>query len=491
LILGLCAAAGRIAYQKQHAPYDDSFIYARTVRNVLTEGVWSFNPSSRLDICTSPLHFALLLAASVVAGGNILGSMTFLYGAALAVGAVLLFVLLRSELGVASAGIAAIAFIHYRYVVELVAGETLLLLALFLGVLLAWRSGRETLTAILASLTVLARPDSIVPLAVLALGYLAANRGARGLPAPRLVVAFLTLPLIWCMVHWSYFGTVLPYSLEVKTAQARSGVWVLFQHGFVQTFTWGRDDLGRMALAVAFALAWLGLVRAMWTRNRLATSVGLGAIAHFLAYTVLRVPNYHWYYGFQFLAIFWLAVTALSPPSLLETRAPLVVWRAARGVSVLGVALLALLTIEPGIAYARFPRNENGYRSISRQLRGVLPPGADLLTVEIGTLGWYLPDHVVHDTVGLTGFISPEDLARAKFGAWLENDARLPGYVLVLDRHRSLLLGKDAAAIDKFDRTYAPVRRLTPANKQFLATLYRRVEPLSADVELLASSEHP
>jgi hypothetical protein len=150
--LGLLAACLATVYQRRLATFDDSFIYARVVHNLLDGHYWSFNPDRAIDTCTSPLYFALLLAISFCLK-NILTAMVVLPAVLLGATVLLLFRYLRS--GGAHwilATLACLGFLHNPFVQDLNGVETLLMLALSLAALLAYRRQNNLLTAFLLAL---------------------------------------------------------------------------------------------------------------------------------------------------------------------------------------------------------------------------------------------------------------------------------------------------------------------------------------------------
>jgi hypothetical protein len=388
------------------------------------------------------------------------------------------------------AAIAAFGLLHHPYVEVLNGVETLLVLATTLGALVAYVDGRRTAAAFLLSLAVLSRGEAIL-LAALLLAYDVVT--TRRLPEPRLVVAFAALPCAWAIAHWLAFQDVLPATLGAKTAQGRSGMWPLFADGLWPTFAANRGALVQQIVRAVPWVAAVGLAVTVVRRDPVGIVLGLFALAHFAAYAGLHVAYYHWYYGVEFLAAWYLVPLALATGAHLAAAAR---WRRTEGglvtVGWAAAAATALLLADLGrrspYQFVAAPLSQ-GYVRIAAAMRPSLAPGDRIVVAEVGTLGWELPDARIEDTVGLTGLVTPAEVARGQMNAWLARRDALPEYVLVLDRFATLMFEGDSRLAASFGATYEPVLRLPEGDPGFRGTLFRRRREAPADdgsVDLLS-----
>lgn len=500
LVLALCAMASAIAWQRSLATWDDSYIYARTVRNVLEGRGWSFNADRPIDLCTSPLYFGLLLGASAVAGvQRIPDAATALYGLTLASTATLAFLGLRRRAGTAFAFLAAFGILNHQYVESLNGIETLLLLTCCLAAAWTYASGRHVQAALLLALAVLARPDALLLAAVLAVHYIAVH---RRLPGAAMTAAFALPIAAWAAVHYVQFGSVLGSTLGAKVAQGETGLWVPFERGLDLSFSEGRPASVVQAYEWAKVLVAGGAVVALARRDIAVIALALYGVMHFKAYEWLGVPYYHWYYGAEYLAAWTLIALCFSAPQLLAMF--LGHPRASRILAVAGAALMLLFVVRATDLGNRNPYRfapgslSQGYFELADRIRPLLGKGDRLLVVEIGTLGWALPEQTIEDTVGLTGYVTAGELGKKQFNAWLARaDVNGPDYALVLDRFIPMILDGPIANGARFDVLYEPALHLEPSagdrDGAFRATLYRRrSEPAIPDgrvVSLLPAIE--
>jgi hypothetical protein len=484
LALALCASSAVIASQRRLATWDDAYIYARSVRNVLEGRGWSFNPERPVDLCTSPLYFGMLLGASALAGSadRVPDVAAVLYGLTLGSTATLIFLVLIRGVGPAMAFLAAFGFLHHQYVQFLNGIETLLLLTCCLAALWTYEQGKHVRAALLLAAAVLARPDALILAALVTMHFVAVR---RRLPGMAIAAAFV-LPLAgWAVLHYAQFGTVLTGTLAAKMAQGHTGLWTPFERGLHVSFAADRPVPLVQAYEWAKTLAIGGVLVALVRRDVPVLLLALFAAVHFEAYTRLGVPYYHWYYGPEYLAGWVLIAVCLSVGYRLAS------WlgypRTATILTVASCAAMAAFVVRIGDLRNRHPYTfvaeslNQGYFHLADRIRPLLEPGDRLLVAEVGTLGWALPDQVIVDTVGLVGSVTADELRQGQFNAWLSRvETAGPDYVLVLDRFVTMMFTGSLAVHQRFDELFEPALQLDPppgdVGGAFRATLYRRRE---------------
>jgi hypothetical protein len=114
----------------------------------------------------------------------------------------------------------------------------------------------------------------------------------------------------WFIFSALYFGQLFPNTLAAKMAQGRSGVWQidlpwpfsdlpLFAKG---AWLWWRELYSPPIIALASVLIILGLAnKRLWKASCLMMMAW--AFLHLVAYSILDVPYYHWYYTPIFLGL--------------------------------------------------------------------------------------------------------------------------------------------------------------------------------------------
>ncbi|RZQ62195.1 DUF2029 domain-containing protein [Amycolatopsis suaedae] len=285
---------------------DDSYITFSYAENLALHGHWGLVEQGTSNTATSPLNVLALAAVTfVVRDAVVAGGVLFVLAQ------VLTFTALR-ELG----GRYELPAWFAPVTVALLALNPLLLssvgLEIALGVagvswLLVFADARRPWAAgVVVGLLALLRLDLLVMAAVI---LVLRKRFWDGLW--RSAVAALAVALPWFGFSWLVLGSAVPDTLVIKTLQRTWGEWGFTNGPLLYVEHYGAPAvLSWLPLATAVVAGLVWLVR----RPRLTPFVGLIAagLAHFLAYSWLDVPPYHWYYGPSIAAatVFTVAVVA-------------------------------------------------------------------------------------------------------------------------------------------------------------------------------------
>lgn len=278
IALGLLAMAARVPLAFKVVPdglADDTYISLRYAANLARGLGFVYNPGERVWGTTTPL-FTLLLAA----GGSILGTehletiaivLTIL--ASLATVLVMAYILYRSSINsiVQAAYLLSLAILPSFVGNSLSGMETPLVLLLMTLSLAFFSAHRYNLMAIACGLLVLARIDTLIWIAVLALHAFSHWRRV-GFRKQFASLAFFVVTIApWFAFAAIYFGQVVPQSLLGKAA---SSAFERFDLNYVLSFFsvyvpvnlrfWG--VLGLIPLAWALGLAGLGAVH-LWKHH--------------------------------------------------------------------------------------------------------------------------------------------------------------------------------------------------------------------------------
>lgn len=262
------------------------------------------------------------------------------------------------------------------------------------------RAARELLPALAAFCVVLARPEGLLPAAVLlALRALEARRrSAARYVAPAAFCALLAGYLAWRL---AVFGHWAPNSYYAKTSSAR---WNEVRDGLAYVAAFARTPSGFSVLvgaplAVALALA------GRWSTRAARASCARAACAGLAALFGVVVSGGDCYVGARFLAPVSVLVLAALGTAACGLRGP------ARGAPL--VVLLASLAGELSTALPRAgaklaalraaPLGEDDFaceRALCLQLAAALP-GARVAQRDLQCLPWFAPDVEVLDTSGI------------------------------------------------------------------------------------------
>jgi hypothetical protein len=303
LMLTAAVLGGAAFWLVRGALIDDAYITLSYARNMAVDLHWGLIPTEPANSATSPLNVLLLAAATALlrlAGGGdpIWGLGIIVVGSAMAMAWwwTRIAAILRLPLGVPILGVALV--LVNPFVLSAIGLEVVLIPTLLTGLLAAALSGRPVAFGALAGLAVLARLDLIVFVIPLSLSNHCLRR-----ELPRAAVVALAVTLPWFTFSWWYFGSAIPDTFVIKTLQQSFGDWTFangaglyYERDALATVTsFAPVPLGLLALAILAALR--GARRPSLPSELMPIfALGGGGVAYFLAYTLLGVPPYQWYY---------------------------------------------------------------------------------------------------------------------------------------------------------------------------------------------------
>jgi hypothetical protein len=317
------ASAGVFALVRPHL-IDDTFITLSYARNLAFHGHWGLIEQGTSNTATSPLNVLLLAALTLILRNAVLAAGVLFVACQVGLALALRRVGDRSGL---PAGFAPLG-------VALITVNPLLLSSIGLEVELgitgvAWllvmaAERRPAALGAVAGLLALVRLDLLVVVAVI---WVLRKRFWVGAGRSLLALAAVALP--WFVFSWVVLGSAVPDTLIIKTLQKSWGQWS-FTNGpelYGQVFGWltGLSFLP-VGLALLAALLWAVLPNRGTALPGLAPFAALvpAAAAHYLTYSRLHVPPYHWYYGPSIAAATLYLAAAVSAaaasPSLRARR---------------------------------------------------------------------------------------------------------------------------------------------------------------------------
>lgn len=429
---------------------DDSFITYRYARN-LAEGVGLvYNLGDSVLSTTAPFYAMLLAAFSVVIRdfhtlGNLIGALS------IGVGGWLVYRLLPPQIPL---GIRLWAGMVYTLSSPLwlaLGMETALWITLILGAIHLVQNQRWSWAGLLVGLAVLTRPDAALPGGLLGLLVLVTtvNRvGTIGQWWKPLIgyVAAALIPIVLFII-WSSatYGSPLPVTLGAKGAQAELGITGL---GVGVSYGSGLGLIIQSLMAQSplyLALFLLMLFGLSGNLAQAAIITALWAALHFMAYTLLQVAPYRWYYAPLVPGVILVAAVGLN---LIYRRLMDRSIQAAK-LLVTAIAIFPLLAQFASINRINQQIREGGptdvmlpivdwkaYQETGEWINQNTPIDATVGVAEVGQLGFYTCRYMT-DYLGL---LQPDVSAMLKRGdlySWLVGYA--PDY-LVFQRFRGAAL---------------------------------------------------
>jgi hypothetical protein len=377
--------------------FDDSYIVYRIADNIIHGYGWVYNVGEPYNPSTSVLNTVLTALAGylirdIPLAAHVLASLWILFSG------FLLFHLLRKDFGDLISLLGGLGLIILLADGSYWGLETHLFVSISLLIAVLESHGKNVWPVL--GLLVLTRPDGLVLAGIVWLKALLKDRtfSWRGL----LQFGLVLLP--WVLFSLYQFNQVFPDTLAQKVWQGNSGYWGkgdVYLHGLCEHLF----SSGYMRL-LALAAGTAGVVLAVRRKSPLLSLV-IFALIQQIAYVLLNVPAYHWYFSFLDVAAFVMATyAAASAVTLVGERFHLAepVRRISSDSRVVASGMIGLLILSAcSIKYASErkvvdTRNE-AYKAAISVVNARYPDGA-LAAVEVGTIGYGSTRRIV-DLAGL------------------------------------------------------------------------------------------
>lgn len=424
ILLSAGALAGFFAFS---AMSDDAYIMLRVAKNAIEGNGLVYNIGDyNIQACTSPLNLLLVLCS-----GWLLKLFTENHNSAVLSGALIVNIisytlftiscyrLLNHNLHLRFLPLLGTLFIVFSSLTLQTGGlETILLMGLILWGLVMLRENKVLLCSVFLSLAFLARHDAgIILFLVFAYLYYQASAQER----KDIIIKFLgTSALIitpWILFSIYYYGTSIPTTLEAKIAQGHSPYWI-------DSYLQGIKKWLPAFFYNSIFIFYLFLILAMYgiytsLKNKFENRVSVIALLvystlHIIAYSLLGIPEYHWYYVpyaivltlFAFIGIQYLYENVNLPK----------MYAVISGLTL--TALLISLLFMQGIP---FEKRFSTYKATGNYLKNN-PPNVSVGLMEIGIIGFYADDVQVFDFAGIVTPAQRERLPEGKAVSWLTEE---------------------------------------------------------------------
>lgn len=429
---------------------DDSFITYRYARN-LTEGYGLvYNAGDSVLSTTAPLYAMFLSALSfIVRDFHILGSL--IGTLSIGVSGWLTYRILPNHMPIWIRLWAGVVYTLSSPLWLALGMETALWIALVLGAIWLLQVNRWGWSGLMVGLAVLSRPDAVLPGMLIGLVVLVTtvNRLATIRQWWKPVFYYVTaaaVPIILFAI-WSIarYGSPLPVTLGAKSAQAELGITGL---GVGVTYGSGLGLIIQSLMAQSPLYLALFLLMVFGLSGKLgqaAIIASLWATLHIVAYTILEVAPYRWYYAPLLPGVILVAAIGLD---LIYQR---LVERNVQVAKLLVTAIALFPLLAQLASFSRISQqiHEGGptdvmlpivdwkaYQKTGEWIDQNTPPDATVGVAEVGQLGFYARRYMT-DYLGL---LQPDVSAMLKRGdlySWLVGYA--PDY-LVFQRFRGAAL---------------------------------------------------
>jgi hypothetical protein len=271
---------------------DDAFITLSYATTLAKFGVWGMARDLTSNAATSPLNVMLLALTIKIFRDPLVAVWMFNVFLSVAMYSSLRYFSLKIFGGETFAVIATALLVSNPLLNSTQGLESYLLVALVLLACRLWDEQSYRWLGLVLGALFLTRPDAVAVAAVFVTVLLVRRRWSV---VAQVVGMFLLLVLPWLGYSWYHLGSLFPDTLLIKLGQGSWDGYSFFRGPLVY---WKKTPTA-LLLSLALAPGLLYLRKLDGARRSLLLGLGLYAGLHFVAYSCLQVPPYHWYYAVE------------------------------------------------------------------------------------------------------------------------------------------------------------------------------------------------
>jgi hypothetical protein len=371
---------------------DDAFITLSYARTFAESGVWGMHPQFISNAATSPLNVILLSGLIKIGFPGVWAVWVFDCILAATIFFLLKFISWRAFGSPIWSYVATLALFTNPLLVSTSGLETYLFITLLLACCVAYILERGLLLGLAAGLLVLARPDGILLTPILLTLMILEKRGAK---LGWMIVSFAIVVGVWGFISWRYLGSAIPDTYFIKRKEA-SWYGLSYDEGLLLYFV-----AYPLVMGVSFAFLFFtpfGVKNIKTNRVWRTVVVLVGGLAcvHYLAYSLMHLPPYHWYYGILTSAVILIGSAGLVAQQDQFSQ------RISYGVSALFILAGAGLSAEAALADERMPIQTNWgtvrqYREIADWMNAHVSEPEYQIIAELGVIQYYSHANAVND----------------------------------------------------------------------------------------------
>jgi hypothetical protein len=434
--------------------FDDPYITYRYAEQIANGHGFVYNTGESVLSTTTPLY-ALVLAIFGWVGLDIPLISNSIGAVSLAIGGLALWGMGRTW-GMPLAGIAALLiYPTFPLLIMTLGAETLFLLALILCGMLAVAHKRLYLAAVLFALATLTRADAILAMGIAIVYILISSYREEQTPPWGPLVVYAGFQLPWLIYAWITFGSIFPSTLVAKQQQGTMAISESFFAGLIQQivnhWAWHAPIYW-----IYFVLAAIGLIYVVGMERRWLLVVGW-SLLYMLAYTLLGVTSYFWYYAPVVVGAVVLVAVGVEIVAFYLSEYVQKLWIARILQVVMMLALIAPQVVGIITLYLTPDHRMSVYQDIGEWLNTYTPPDATVGVLEVGVIGYYADRHMID----FAGLLQPETANHFSHDATYEDVA-----LWAFERFSPSYLVLHDGMFAKLEQSDAFVRRCMPV-KQF------------------------
>ena len=292
----------------RNALVDDVYITLSYVKTILNTGTWGIYPDITANTATSPLNIILLTLVSFLTGSPVESAIIL----TLVCFVLILFFLTEISLQIFSAGIygflCGLLLIFNPLLLSTIGLESFLFIAIFIISLKLFISKRWNLFALSMALLTLSRADGIL-IFIICLFFVPTfkNKG-------RLILLYFLFVAPWYLSSWIWLGSFVPETLILKKWQNNWWGWS-FSNGL---YLYYKKYFWETILSFSLIPFLLFLPFAKMKNYYPVIFLAIVGLMHFIAYCLLHVPPFHWYYTTEVAVVILISVYTVA--AIVENR---------------------------------------------------------------------------------------------------------------------------------------------------------------------------
>lgn len=375
---------------------DDVFIYFRVSDTFLKFGEPSINRGDNYFSVTSPLWLLLLsfFKLTFKEVSYILLS-KFLFTFFITLTSILFFFIFYKEYSYLGAFL-SIPIFHNFITYTTNGSEIALAFFIISGILYSMRFEKYTLLGFFLGFGYLTRGELIlftIPVLILLL-Y---QKRKITFDFVKIILPLILIFIIWHLYFYQLTGYYFPKSLTAKIIQGKSGAWTLYQEDLF-------SNLQSSTKGIFFVILFLFPLYELTSLVFLFLGY---TILHVIAYSMLRIPNYHWYYyDIYFFGVIFLPISILSLFNILKKFSIFessVTIKKYSHVFFVFLFLCSNLFFSKILDLTNFKEDErfHKYQLISTFIDKLKKPSVTILSPEIGVFSYFIENSEIRDINGL------------------------------------------------------------------------------------------
>ncbi len=380
---------------------DDAYIQLQYARNLVDHHTWGFYPQHPANTATSPLNVIVTALMGSITS-TMVDAVVWLTTAEMALMCLLLLLISQRLFNHYYFGaFAFIALATNPLLLSTMGLEGFLYTFLVIASLYLFLVCQWFALVVALGLLTLTRHDGLL-LFMIVLMFLPLPLKDRG----KFALSYLLILTPWHLYSWIHLGSAIPDTLIIKRTQQ---AWE--STTFATGLLWYLDiyPVFTVTSFFLFPLGLWGLKRCNRDIKRIAAILGIYGAAHYLVYSLMRVPPYHWYYLHQMIPAVVLGSLGISNylSSAVLAKKPL-----ARPVAAIALTLptigIVYFVATSGFRFNEPPIHTNlatpdHYKGIGLWLQQNLDPSASVdLHGEIGTLAFYSDRYLLNEFSSMT-----------------------------------------------------------------------------------------